>query len=48
MKAIIQTEYGSTPEEVLLLGEIARPAAIGEEEILVRVHAAVWTGAPVI
>jgi NADPH:quinone reductase-like Zn-dependent oxidoreductase len=47
MKAIIQTEYGSTPEEVLLLGEIARPT-IGDEEILVRVHAASLDRGPVI
>ncbi len=39
MKAIVQTEYGSTPEEVMLLDEIARPA-IGDDEVLVRVRAA--------
>ena len=39
MKAIVQDEYGTAPEEVLRLEEIARPA-IGADEILVRVHAA--------
>jgi NADPH:quinone reductase-like Zn-dependent oxidoreductase len=38
MKAIVQTEYGSTPEEVLLLDGIARPA-ISDDEVLVRVRA---------
>jgi NADPH:quinone reductase-like Zn-dependent oxidoreductase len=39
MKAIVQTEYGSAPEEVLLFEEIARPT-IGKDELLVRVRAA--------
>ncbi|MGO9190054.1 MAG: NAD(P)-dependent alcohol dehydrogenase [Streptosporangiaceae bacterium] len=39
MKAIVQDEYGTTPEEVLRLEEIARPE-IGDDEILVRVRAA--------
>ena len=39
MKAIVQDEYGTAPEDVLRLAEIARPA-IGDDEILVRVHAA--------
>ena len=39
MKAIVQDDYGTAPEEVLRLEEIARPE-IGDDEILVRVHAA--------
>ena len=39
MKAIIQDEYGTAPEDVLRLAEIARPT-IGDDEILVRVRAA--------
>ena len=39
MKAIVQVEYGTAPEEVLRLAEIARPT-IGDDEILVRVAAA--------
>jgi NADPH:quinone reductase-like Zn-dependent oxidoreductase len=39
MKAIVQTEYGSTAEEVLLFDEIARPT-IGADEVLVQVRAA--------
>jgi NADPH:quinone reductase-like Zn-dependent oxidoreductase len=39
MKAIVQDEYGTAPEEVLRLAEIARPE-IAADEILVRVHAA--------
>ena len=39
MTAIVQDEYGTAPEEVLRLAEIARPA-IAADEILVRVHAA--------
>ncbi len=38
MKAIVQDRYGSTPE-VLRLREIARPA-VGDDDVLVRVHAA--------
>jgi NADPH:quinone reductase-like Zn-dependent oxidoreductase len=37
--AIVQEEYGTAPEEVLRLEEIARPA-IADDEILVRVRAA--------
>ena len=39
MKAIVQDEYGTAPEEVFRLAEITRPA-IGDDEVLVRVHAA--------
>ena len=39
MTAIVQDRYGSAPEDVLRLAEIARPA-IGDGEVLVRVHAA--------
>jgi len=39
MKAIVQDEYGSAPEGVLRLAEVARPT-IGNDEILVRVGAA--------
>jgi len=39
MKAIVQDEYGTAPEDVLRLAEIARPT-IGDDEILVRVAAA--------
>ena len=39
MTAIVQDEYGTAPEAVLRLAEIARPA-IAADEILVRVHAA--------
>ena len=39
MRAIVQDEYGTAPEEVLRLEEIARPE-IGDDEILVRVRAA--------
>ena len=39
MTAIVQDRYGSTPEDVLRLAEIDRPA-IGDGEVLVRVHAA--------
>lgn len=39
MKAIVQDEYGTAPEEVLRLAEIARPT-IADDEILVRVRAA--------
>jgi NADPH:quinone reductase-like Zn-dependent oxidoreductase len=39
MKAIAQDEYGSAPEDVLRLAEVARPT-IGDDEILVRVAAA--------
>src|SRR5829696_4881839 len=39
MTAIVQDEYGPAPEDVLRIEEIARPV-IGEDEVLVRVHAA--------
>jgi NADPH:quinone reductase-like Zn-dependent oxidoreductase len=39
MKAIVQAEYGSAPEDVLQLVEIDRPT-IGGNEVLVRVRAA--------
>lgn len=39
MKAIVQDEYGTAPEEVLRLAEIARPET-APDEILVRVRAA--------
>jgi NADPH:quinone reductase-like Zn-dependent oxidoreductase len=39
MTAIVQDEYGPAPEDVLRLDEIDKPA-IGESEVLVRVHAA--------
>ena len=39
MKAIVQDEYGSVPEEVLRLVEIDRPT-IGDDEVLVRVRGA--------
>lgn len=39
MRAIVQDAYGVAPEEVLRLGQVARPAA-GDGEILVRVAAA--------
>jgi NADPH:quinone reductase-like Zn-dependent oxidoreductase len=39
MTAIVQDEYGPAPEDVLRVEEIDRPV-IGEDEVLVRVHAA--------
>jgi NADPH:quinone reductase-like Zn-dependent oxidoreductase len=39
MKAIVQDDYGTAPEDVLRLAEIARPT-IGDDEVLVRVRAA--------
>lgn len=39
MRAIVQDAYGVAPEEVLRVGEIARPA-VGADEVLVRVVAA--------
>jgi NADPH:quinone reductase-like Zn-dependent oxidoreductase len=39
MKAIVQDEYGTVPEDVLRLAEIARPT-MGDGEVLVRVRAA--------
>jgi len=38
MQAIVQSQYGPAPEDVLRLAEVARPT-IGDDEILVRVHA---------
>ena len=39
MIAMVQDEYGATPEDVLRLEEIGRPSA-GDDEVLVRVSAA--------
>jgi NADPH:quinone reductase-like Zn-dependent oxidoreductase len=39
MTAIVQDQYGPAPEDVLRLEEIDKPT-IGEDEVLVRVHAA--------
>ena len=39
MKAIVQDEYGTAPEDVLRLADVVRPT-IGDDEILVRVRAA--------
>jgi NADPH:quinone reductase-like Zn-dependent oxidoreductase len=39
MKAIVQDEYGTAPEDVLRLAEIDRPT-VGDDEVLVRVAAA--------
>jgi NADPH:quinone reductase-like Zn-dependent oxidoreductase len=39
MKAIVQDEYGTAPEDVLRVAEVARPT-IGDDDVLVRVHAA--------
>src|SRR6266498_3059918 len=39
MKAIVQDEYGTAPEDVLRLQEVARPT-IGDDDVLVRVRAA--------
>ncbi len=38
MKAIVQDEYGSAPEDVLRVAEIQRPE-IGNDEVLVQVRA---------
>ena len=45
MSAIVQDAYGTAPEAVLRLAEIARPT-IGDDEILVRVAAASVDAAP--
>jgi NADPH:quinone reductase-like Zn-dependent oxidoreductase len=45
MTAIVQDDYGTAPEDVLRLAEIARPA-IADDEILVRVRAASVDRAP--
>ena len=53
MQAIVQDAYGTEPEAVLRLAEIARPT-IGDDEVLVRVvggqrrqgHVALMTGLP--
>ena len=37
MQAIVQDEYGTKPEAVLRLAEIAKPT-IGDDEVLVRVR----------
>jgi len=39
MTAIVQDEYGPAAEQILRLGEVARPT-ISDDEILVRVNAA--------
>ena len=39
MRAIVQEEYGSSPEDVLRVSELEKPA-IADDEVLVRVHAA--------
>ncbi len=39
MTSIVQDRYGAAPEDVLRLGVISRPP-IGDDEVLVRVHAA--------
>jgi len=39
MTAIVQDAYGPAPEDVLRVEEINRPV-IGEDEVLVRMHAA--------
>ena len=39
MQAIVQDEYGTAAENVLMLAEVARPVA-GDDEVLVRVRAA--------
>src|SRR5205809_866205 len=39
MNGIVQSRYGTVPEDVLALEHIARPT-IGDDEVLVRVHAA--------
>src|SRR5689334_14867491 len=39
MRAILQSEYGPRPEDVLRLGHLDAPA-IEDDEVLVRVHAA--------
>ena len=44
MSAIVQDGYGTAPEAVLRLAEIARPT-IGDDEVLVRVAAASVDGA---
>ena len=39
MRAIVQDEYGSAPEDVLRLADVSRPT-IGDDEVLLRVAAA--------
>src|SRR3954466_3059310 len=39
MQAIVQDEYGTEPESVLRLAELAKPS-IGDDEVLVQVRAA--------
>ncbi len=39
MRAVVQDRYGAEPEDVLRVAEIGRPT-IGDDEVLVRVHAA--------
>ena len=44
MQAIVQDRYGTEPEDVLRLAEIAKPT-IGDDEVLVRVRRPAWIGA---
>ena len=39
MRSVVQDRYGPVPEDLLRLAEIDRPR-IGDDEVLVRVHAA--------
>jgi NADPH:quinone reductase-like Zn-dependent oxidoreductase len=39
MRAVVQDRYGAAPEDVLRLADI-EPPTIGDDEVLVRVHAA--------
>ena len=39
MRAIVQDEYGTAPEDVIRVAQVARPT-IGDDEVLVRVRAA--------
>ena len=39
MRAILQSDYGPRPEDVLRLGRLNAPA-LEDDEVLVRVHAA--------
>jgi hypothetical protein len=45
MKAIVQDQHGTAPEDVLRLAAIARPT-VGNDEVLVRVRAASVDRAP--
>src|SRR5205807_8293636 len=39
MRAITQSRYGTVPEDVMRLGQVARPG-IGDDEVLIQVRAA--------